>query len=120
MDCNFAGASSSKQQQQQQYEGKITCKIHSANILEPHFGLPPSEMRRLNREEREKSQKLVDAGGRKVKEYLTTITSWQMMLWHTTAEFFQNSDPTTIPELDGKEPILLVLKRHERSSSNRL
>lgn len=67
-------------------------------------------MRRLNKEDKAQSQALVDSGGRKVKGELTVMTSWHMSLWHSCADFFTKD---TVPQLDGDEPFLIVLNRHD-------
>ena len=80
-------------------------------VLRPHFPLDAGEMRKLNREDRQRSQRLVRDGGLSVKESLTKLAPWQLQMLHTAQDYFDtvrhnnnNSDQT---------PLVLVLQRNE-------
>jgi hypothetical protein len=111
----------------------VSCKI-SNEILEPFFSLPPvrqwsllsdcpnngvlshpclssflqSEMRKLNREDRKRSEELIRNGGKHVQDALFQPRTYETTLLLTPDEFFRSeSDP--IPPLDGSIPILHLI-----------
>ena len=88
-------------------DGTITCSVANT-ILQPHFALKPSEMRKLSRQDRAKSQSYVDEGGRRARAHLTVLSSWQMRLVQSAEEFFGSEDT---PALDGDTPILKLVCR---------
>lgn len=67
------------------------------------------EMRTTKREDKAKSKTLVEEGGRHVRAELVAFRPWQMMLLHPSTKFFGME----APQLNGDEPILLIMKRHD-------
>ncbi|GKY96871.1 hypothetical protein MPSEU_000646200 [Mayamaea pseudoterrestris] len=85
------------------FDGLVTCKIASS-ILEPFFGVKPGEMRKMNREDKQRANDIVRDGGRKVQEVLNGRHYYDWTLLQTPEEFFAKS-----PAPDGTEPILLLV-----------
>ncbi len=75
--------------------------------------LPKAEMRKMRREDRNQAQTIVAERGRAVATELKALHKWQVTLCKSTDDFFRA--PLSPPScLDGKDPILLILKQqHE-------
>ena len=101
MTCNWIGpiSSSSKSSDASTTESStalsrplITCKL-SNSLLEPYFALSADDMRKLNRTNKEKSQKLVQEGGCKVVADVTSgYQNFAMKFLHTCDEWEALSD----------------------------
>lgn len=85
----------------------LSCRVDSS-ILEPFFGLSPSEMRHLNRSDKERASNLVRDGGRAVQAQTQQLTSYQVSLLLSPDEF---SSTTSLE--DSKKPVLLLRKKME-------
>ncbi len=67
-------------------------------------------MRKMRREDRGKAQTIVAERGRVVATDLKALRPWQVTLCKSTDEFFQQRSSAPVC-LDGKEPVLLILKQ---------
>jgi hypothetical protein len=101
MNSHFTGPTASK--------SELITVVAAGDILRPHFTLPPGDMRKLSREDRQQSQKYVEEGGRKAMVELSTLRSWEINLYATAEEFFAKPPLS----LDGEVPILRVLKQSD-------
>jgi hypothetical protein len=86
----------------------LSCRVDST-ILEPHFKLPPTEMRNLNKTDKDMANNLVREGGRAVQVLTQSIAPYEVSLLLSPDEFF--AQPTALD--NGKNPVLVLRKRLE-------
>lgn len=82
----------------------ISAKV-SSRILEPHFEVPPAEMRKLNKSDKAQASALVSEGGKRVQAFMATTQTYQVTLLERPDDFFR--DPSS--SLDGNKAIVCLL-----------
>ncbi|GAX13666.1 hypothetical protein FisN_14Lh318 [Fistulifera solaris] len=87
----------------------ITFKIDSSSIVEPYFQLSPSDMRQLNRDDKQRANTLVREGGKLLQADMYQLRLYQVSLLLSPEEFFQ--DRAALATLDGQTPLLLLAKK---------
>ena len=83
----------------------LSCRVDSS-ILEPFFGLSPSDMRQLNRTDKERANDLVRDGGREVQAQTQQRNRYEVSLLWSPKEFSQVESLE-----DGKKPVLLLQRK---------
>ena len=87
---------------------RITCKL-SSPVLEPYFSVPPGELRRLSKTDREKGNQITQEGGSKMCRALESPGSVSIKLILSAKDFFSKG----APRFDGNEAYLLVTARED-------
>ncbi|OEU16671.1 hypothetical protein FRACYDRAFT_239266 [Fragilariopsis cylindrus CCMP1102] len=95
----------------------LSCRIHPS-LLDPHFSLPPHELRALSRTNTDESDRITTEGGQKVQKAYFSPRFWRATLNLTTDEFFGEgssiSSKTVTERLKNLEtPILLLIPDHQ-------
>mmetsp|Transcript_26715 Transcript_26715/g.40383 ORF Transcript_26715/g.40383 Transcript_26715/m.40383 type:complete len:537 (-) Transcript_26715:2109-3719(-) len=80
---------------------QLVTAVVSDLILRPHFQLKPGEMRKLSREDRATSEKLVQKGGESVTAALTVLNAWEVSI-------LKSGTPSQ--PIDGAEPVLRIIQ----------
>lgn len=78
---------------------QLVTAVVSDLILRPHFQLKPGQMRKLSREDRATSEKLVQKGGESVTAALTVLNAWEVSILKSG---------TPPQPIDGEEPVLRI------------
>jgi hypothetical protein len=87
----------------------ISFKIDSSTIVEPYFQLSPTDMRQLNRDDKQRANTLVREGGKLLQVDLYQLRVYQVSLLLSPDEFFhERTAPAT---LDGQAPLMLLVKK---------
>jgi hypothetical protein len=95
----------------------LSCRIHTS-LLDPHFELPPHELRALNRTNRGESERITNEGGQKFQKAYFPPRFWRATLNLTTDELFgegSSISSKTVAErlIDLETPILLLVPDHQ-------
>jgi hypothetical protein len=95
----------------------LSCRIHPS-VLDPHFSLPPHELRALSRTNSVESGRITTEGGQKVQKAYFSPRFWRATLNLTTDELFGEgssiSSKTVTERLkDLETPILLLIPDHQ-------
>ena len=95
----------------------LSCRIHPS-LLDPHFSLPPHELRALSRTNTDESGIITTEGGQKVQKAYYSPRFWRATLNLTTDELFGEGSPisskTVTERLKNLEtPILLLIPDHQ-------
>eukprot|EP00986_Skeletonema_menzelii_P003817 scaffold1249_cov127-Skeletonema_menzelii.AAC.4 len=95
-----------------QSDGPIACQVESV-LMEPFFQVSPGEIRKLTREDRERSNRIVTQSSTAFIHELSSLGRVHIKLMLTADEFFEkiSSMPSDGWLVDTKNPLLLVVKR---------